>query len=332
MAVSGTISTTVFNTQKVIDQAFRRCRLPAQAITAEMQGYARDTLYLLLSEIASVKPPSWCIEKQIYPLYEGQSVITLDTGTVEVMNVNLRVMQDAASDISPVTTSTSITYDFTGTDSGAGTVNTVGVKWSATSVNLTFEVSNDGSTWVTVGTQTATADAGEWTWTDIEPGYSRGYFRITATSTISYADVYLGNTPQEIPMGVLNRDTYVAQTNKVFQGRPLTYWYQRQQVNPQLHVWPAPNAAAELYQVIVWRHRHIMDVGTFSQEIEVPQRWLEAIIAMLAPRVGIQTPTVDLNLIPMLDQKAEFAYQKARDGDNSGAPIVIQPAIACYTR
>jgi len=67
MAVSGTISTTTFNTNKVIDHSFRRCRLNAQAITSEMQSYALDALYLFLSELASVKTPSWCVEKQIYP-------------------------------------------------------------------------------------------------------------------------------------------------------------------------------------------------------------------------------------------------------------------------
>ena len=37
MAMSGTISTTKFNTNAVIDHAFRRCRVSAQRITAEMQ-------------------------------------------------------------------------------------------------------------------------------------------------------------------------------------------------------------------------------------------------------------------------------------------------------
>ena len=38
MAYSGTVSETTFNALKVVDHAFRRCRLPAQAITGEMQS------------------------------------------------------------------------------------------------------------------------------------------------------------------------------------------------------------------------------------------------------------------------------------------------------
>jgi hypothetical protein len=37
MAYSGNIGVKTFNALKVVDHAFRRCRLPAQAITSEMQ-------------------------------------------------------------------------------------------------------------------------------------------------------------------------------------------------------------------------------------------------------------------------------------------------------
>lgn len=333
MAVSGTVSTTTFNTLRVIDHAFRRCRLNAQAITSEMHDYAKDALYLFLSELASVKTPSWCVERQIYPFYEGQPIVTLDTGTVEVLNANLRVLQelDPGAD-NTVITPTSYTVDFSTLDGNTGTVSTVGLKWTAAAVDLTFEVSNDGSSWTQVGTQSITASAGEWTWSDITPAYSRRYFRITSTATMSMSEVYLGTLPQEIPMGTLNRDTYVAQSNKIFQGRPLTYWYQRDRLNPLLHLWPAPNIASEHCQLILWRHRHIMDVGTLSQEIEVPQRWMEAIISGLAARVALETPSVDLNLIPILENKAATSLTAALAGDNSGAPTFFQPYIAPYTR
>lgn len=133
-------------------------------------------------------------------------------------------------------------------------------------------------------------------------------------------------------MGMLNRDTYSAQSNKAFQGRPLTAWFQRDRTQPVLNLWPAPNLDAEHQQMVIWRHRHIMDVGSLSQEIEVPQRWLEAIIAMLAAKMALETPAVDMNIVPLLDSKAAVAYTLALAGDNSGAPTFIQSAIACYTR
>ena len=327
MAVSGTISTTTFDTRRIIDHAFRRCKITAQRITAEMQDIATDLLYLLLSEMASVKTPSWCIEKLILPFYEGQPNVTLPLGTEEVLNANYRYLQAVSG--AEVTTSTTYQVNFTSTT----TVSTVGIKWSAAAVPLSFSVSNDGLTWTVVDTVTPTASAGQITWFDIYPAVPYQYFKITATTgTLNYTTVYLGNTPSEVPFGVLNRDSYVAQSNQVFLGRPTTYWFQRDINQPILHLWPAPNTAAEGAQLIVWRHRQIMDVGTLQQELDIPQRWYEAIVSQLAYKLSMEIDVVDVNLVPLLSQTATMAMNTAWTGDNDGSPTTIQPWIAPYTR
>jgi predicted small secreted protein len=284
-------------------------------------------LYLLLSELSSVKTPSWCIEKVILPFYEGQPNVTLPLGTVEVLNANYRYLQAVSG--SNIVTATTYQVNFASTT----VVSTVGIEWSAVSAPLSFSVSNDGITWTVVDTVTPTAVAGEITWFDIFPALAYAYFKITATSgVLSYTTITLGNTPNEIPFGVLNRDSYVAQANQIFAGRPTTYWFQRDINQPVMHLWPAPNQAAEVAQLIVWRHRHIMDVGTLQQELEIPQRWYEAIVSKLASKLALETDAVDMNLIPLLDAKAEQALREAWDGDNDGSPTTITPNIGVYTR
>ena len=327
MAFSGNISGTTFNALKVVDTAFRRCRMPAQAITAEMQSYALEALYLFLSELANVKTPSWCIEKVILPFYENQPVVALPIGTVEVLNANYRVLQ-----LMTPTSYVDLANSYTAYFEDASVITTVGVKWAATAVPLTFAVSNDNATWVTVGTSSASASAGQITWTDISAALAYNYFRVSASSPISYTTLTLGNMPQEIPFGVLNRDTYVAQSNKVFPGRPNSYWFQRDIPEPVMHIWPAPFSAAEQAQLIVWRHRQIMDTQNLQQDVEVPQRWLEAIVSGLAAKVAAETPAVDVNLIAPLEMKSAAATQRAFDGDNDGSPTFINPGIGCYTR
>lgn len=327
MAYSGNVSGTTFNALKVVDHAFRRCRLPAQAITSEMHSYALDSLYLMLSELANIKTPSWCIEQLILPMYENQPVVTLPPGTVEVLNLNYRVLQL----LSGATTTTSTTYrvDFT----SATVVNTVGIKWSAAAVPVNFQVSVNGSVWTTVGTSSVTASAGEITWTDISGALAYPYFRIVATTgTLNYSAITLGNLPQQIPLGQLNRDSYVNQSNLQFPGRPSNYYFQRDLPEPIVNLWPAPFSAAEQAQLILWRHRQIMDTENLQQEVEVPQRWLQAIIDGLASRVAAETPQVDAALMPLLDQRAAMSMQRAWDGDNDGSPIQINPGIAAYTR
>jgi len=326
MAYSGNIGTTTFNALKVVDHAYRRCRLTAQQITSEMQQTALESLYTTLAELANIKTPSWCIQRIVLPLYENQQLIPLPAGTVEVLNVNYRVIQPVSG--SEVTTSTSYTVSF----ASDTVVDSVGIKWASSAVNVTFQVSDDNATWVTVGSSEASANAGQITWTDISGALAHRYFRVTSTLPLSYTRVTLGNMPQEIPLGALNKDTYVAQSNKVFPGRPNSYWFQRTLPNPVMNLWPAPFAAAEYAQLIVWRHRDIMDTENLRQDVEVPARWLEAVITGLASKVAAETPAVDINLVPALEQKWVIARQLAFDGDNDGSPTFIQPNISGYTR
>lgn len=326
MAYSGNIGGTTTNALKVVDHAFRRCRLQAQAITAEMQSYALESLRFMLNELANIKTPSWCIEKEILPMYENQPLVTLPAGTVEILNLNYRVLQLLSG--ASVTTSTSYTVNFT----TQTTVSTVGIEWSAASVPATFQVSTNGTVWVTVGSSSVTAAAGEIVWTDINGALPYNYFRITTTQPFNFTAIVLGNLPQEIPLGQLNRDSYVNQSNKIFPGRPSNYYFQRDLPEPIVYLWPAPFSAAEQAQLILWRHRQIMDTENLQQEVEIPDRWQEAIINGLAARMAAETPIVDAQLIPVLEQKAAMSMQRAWDGDNDGSPIQINPGIGAYTK
>jgi hypothetical protein len=291
-----------------------------------MQSYALESLRYMLNELANIKTPSWCIEKLILPMYQNQPLVTLPVGTVDILNLNYRVLQLLSG--ASVTTATSYTVNFT----TQTTVDTVGIKWSAAAVPVTFQVSTNGTVWTTVGTSSATAAAGEITWTDISGALPYSYFRITATSPFNFSAIVLGNLPQEIPLGQLNRDSYVNQSNKVFPGRPSNYYFQRDLPEPVVYLWPAPFVAAEQAQLILWRHRQIMDTENLRQEVEIPDRWQEAIINGLAARMASETPVVDVNLIPVLEQKAALSQQRAWDGDNDGSPIQINPGIGVYTK
>jgi hypothetical protein len=78
--------------------------------------------------------------------------------------------------------------------------------------------------------------------------------------------------------------------------------------------------------------RYIMDVGTMTQEIEVPQRWYEAIVSMLAAKMALEILEVDAGMISMLDAKAERALYVAQAEERDNSPMMIAPNIAVYTR
>jgi len=335
MAYSGNVGIKTFNALKVVDHAFRRCRLPAQAITSEMQEYALDSLTFMLDELANIKTPSWCIEKQILPLYQNNQIVTLPKGTVDVLNLGLNIPQVVSGTVTSANTSYKVNF------ATATIVNFIGIKWSATAVPVTFQTSTDNAAWTTVGLSTsknlatnAVAGAGDIVWTEINGALAKQYFRIVptdGTSTISYTSITLGNTPQSIPLGVLSRDNYVNQSNLVFTGRPSSFYYQRDIPEPVVNLWPAPDASSETHLLILWRHRQIMDTDNLQQQVEIPNRWLEAIINGLAARVCAETPSSDIALIGSLEAKAVVSFQRAWDGDNDGSVIQINPGIGVYT-
>jgi hypothetical protein len=328
MAYSGAVGVATFNALKVVDHAFRRCRLPAQAISSEMQAYALESLQLMLAELANTRTPSWCIERVLLPMYANQPLVTLPRGTVEVLNLNYRVLQ--LLDGTVVSTATTHTTTF----SSATAVSTVGVEWTAAAPAVALQVSNDGVAWTTVGSIAAgTAGAGEISWVDIAAPAAYTRFRLsTSAPALNAGLVTLGNLPQEIPLGQLNRDSYVNQSNKIFPGRPSSYYFQRDLPRPVVQLWPAPFAPAEQAQLVLWRHRQIMDTDNLRQEVEVPARWLEAIVNGLAARAGAETPAVDAALLPVLDARAAASLQRAWDGDGDGSPTQINPGIGAYTR
>jgi len=328
MAYSNTVSQTVFNTRKVMENAFRRCRVRAEQISAEYVDIANDQLYLLLSDLANMGSPLWCIEKQILPIYDGVGYLTLDTKVVDVLNSNLRQLQRVSGTVTDTATTHTIAFG------GDTFVTTVGIRWAGASVPIAIERSVDSIVWTTVQTETPTATAGEWTWYDLESSVATAYFRVRATAgNLSYLDIYTGNTPTEIPLARMNRDDYTNLPNKSFQSnRPLQFWFDRLIPNPVMRLWPVPNSGATTSQVVLWVQRYIMDVGTMTQQIEVPQRWYEAIVAMLASKLALEIAEVDPSMIPLLDQKAAAALYTAQAEERDNSPMMIAPNIAMYTR
>lgn len=327
MAFSGTVSQTVFNTRRVIDNAVRRCKVPAQSITAEHLDIAKDQLFLFLGELANQGTPLWCIEKVIVPLYDGQGNLTLASSTVDVLNSNLRYLQPV-SGTDTVGPSSIQTYFASATP-----VTTVGILWAGASTAITLQRSDDGSNWTTIQNETPVANVGEWTWYDLDTSVASTYFRILSLSgAIVYSQVYLANTPTEIPLARMNRDDYTNLPNKTFKSsRPLQFWFDRQVPSPIMHLWPVPNAAATTSQIVLWRQRYIMDVGTLTQELEIPQRWYEAIVSGLAAKLAMEMIEVDAQLIPMLDQKAAVALNIAQMEERDNSPMMISPNISPYT-
>lgn len=327
MAFSGTISQTVFNTRKVIDRAFGRCKMPAATISSENIAIANDALYLLISSWANLNVPLWCIQRRVYPLYDGVGGLVLDVGTVDVLSANLR-------QISPATGTEFVTPDtYTVDFIGQVQIAVVGIKWAGPSTPLIFERSDDSINWTVVDTVDPGAVAGEWTWFDIEQIVGAVFFRIsTAGPDLEYERIVLGTNPSEIPIARINMDVWADMPNKTSKGRPVQYWLDRQVRQPIMNLWSVPDASFETWQVVLQVHRHIMDVGTMQQEVEVPQRWYDALVAGLALRLANEIAEVDVAHVPRLEAAANKALYDAAQEERDDSPIQMMPNFSAYTR
>jgi hypothetical protein len=300
VAYSGTISKTVFNTGKVIDSAVRRCKVPAQKITSEMIEIATNELYLFLSQLANQRAPLWCTVKTIYPLYEGLSGVETIPGTIDVYTATLRTTSEVTEG-TYVDTPSGRLYTF----ETPTWVTTVGIKWAGPSKPMAFARSDDNVAFKFVPPDTTInpASAGEWTWFDLESTAPALYFLVQTEdlSNFPFFELYIGNNPSEIPMGRINRDDYVNLPNKTFpSNRPLQFWLDRQVDTPVLRLWPVPNAQAIHSQMVIWSHRHIMDVGS-------------------------------LTMIPITAGAAQIALQIAQGEERDNSTKRIAPNFSAYT-
>lgn len=353
MATSGTIGQVVFTTRKVIDASFRACRISPQVITGEMINNALEQLALMLSEWANVGVPLWCQTKYILPMYKGMYEVPLPLGTVDVLNANLRTVSRLVGnptsstgvaanafddDLDTVCTLSGLTPQNITLELETGTRITTFGLLPGTTGTLDFELqySYDASAWTTfyTGTDYASIDE-EWLWLDFQGLPDAQYWRIVVDDLslpYSVRELVWANTPNEIDMARINKDDWFSLPNKTFEGRPVQYWLNRQRDFPIMNLWPAPNSAAQYQQITVLVHRQIMDVGTMTQEVEVPQRAYSALVANLAHRLAITTPEVKIDVVKVTGPEASRSLNLFWGEERDRSPINIELDIGPYTR
>jgi hypothetical protein len=357
MAYSGTVSTTVINVQTMIDHGARRCGKLAEELTSEQVLSARESLYFALSALANRGINYWAINKKVFGLKADQYIYYMPLGCIDVLNVLYRTMNRPSGDyatsaggtVSFVADSDIDTYCqqtsangnisvFYGTDNPiyAGSIGILPyVAGGGTATwNIIYEYSVDGTTWRTLEDlgQVVVTD-NEWIWTDVDPGQTVEYYRVRAYSgtTLALREWYVGNNARLIQMARLNRDDYTNLPNQNFTAnQPYQFWFDRTIPQPTMYLWPVPNDP--FIQMTVWYSRQIMDVGALTDELEVPQRWYEAVVFLLAHRMALEMPNVAPDRIAYLEKMSDRYIYEAEQEERDKSPIYFAPNIAVYTK
>jgi hypothetical protein len=357
MAYSGTVGTTVIRVQDVIDESARRAGKLAEELTSEQLVSAKRSLYFLLSNLINIGIQYWAINKEVIGLNPDQYQYKLPIGSNDALNVLYRQMDRPpgayysseggvvanvyGSDINMYCQQTapdgyiSINYG-TNNNVYAGSIGIMPyvANGGSETWSYIYEWSNDGVTWYTLydaGTVIVTDKV--WIWTDIDPGETCQLYRVRAYdgTTLNLRQFYVGNNSREIMMARLNRDDYTNLPNKNFTAnQPYQFWFDRTIPQPTIYLWPTPNDP--FIQMTVWYSRQIMDVGDLDGELEIPQRWYEAVVMMLAHRLALSLPQVQLERIQYLEGQAEKYLNLAESEERDKSPIYFRPNISVYTR
>jgi len=356
MAYSGTVGQTVITVQQVIDHGARRCGKLAEELTVEQVQSAKESLFFFLSNMANMGINYWAISKIVIGLNANQYIYALPVGAVDALNVLYRTMNrpsgayassaggsainvaddNIATYCQQTSTNGNISVSYGSTANYIGSVGMMpyvsgggSATWS-----YVYESSSDGSTWNTLYTATSvTVTDSQWLWQDIDPGASVAYYRIRATggTTLAIRELYFGNNSTEIQMSRLNRDDYTNLPNKNFTAnQPFQFWFDRTIPQPTMYLWPVPSTY--FVQATVWYSRQIQDVGALSGQLEIPQRWYEAVLMNLSHRMALELPAVPMERISYLEGQAEKYFQMAEQEERDKSPIMFSPNISVYTR
>lgn len=350
MATSGTTGLTRISTRQVIDHAFRRAKIPPQKITREHIHAAKDLLHMVLSSWANKGIALWAIQTHILPMYAGKFSVPTPLGTIDALNANLRQVNRFTG----IATSSEGDADnaFDG-DINTACVQTTPGGWIALELeegneltnfgilagatgtwSFELQTSEDGVAWHTVDEQTdITMTNGQWYWWDVHGIPPTNYIRILAngSTALNVRELVFANNPQEIPLSKLNRDDYMNLPNKTFQGRPVQYWYDKQLPKPNMMLWPTPLPEYTFWQITLTTQRLIQDVGTLTEELELPQGGFLAIITTLAWHVAQEIDDAradpDKLLAPM-----NMALRDFWDGQTDSSPSRLTFNISPYTK
>jgi len=357
MAYSGTVGQTVITVQQLIDHGARRCGKLAEELTSEQVTSAKESLFFFLSNLANLGINYWAINKTVIGLNANQYIYQLPVGAIDALNVLYRQMNQpngsyyssGGGQVANIYDDNVTTYCVQSSPNGNFYVDyglnnpqyigSIGLMpyiagggsaiWS-----YVYEYSTDGTNWKTLYTATnVTVTDMQWIWQDIDPGQNVQFYRIRATggTTLSVREWYLGNNSLEIQMSRLNRDDYTNLPNKNFTAnQPFQFWFDRTLPQATMYLWPVPSTY--FVQATVWYSRQIMDVGQLQGQLEIPQRWYEAVLMNLSHRMSLELPGVPLDRILYLEKMAAQYLNDAESEERDKSPIYLAPNIAVYTR
>lgn len=127
-----------------------------------------------------------------------------------------------------------------------------------------------------------------------------------------------GNTTTQSDIAIqrISFSIYTTLPNKLSQGMPVQFFVNRL-VAPTVTVWPVPNLDSTYY-LFYYYMRRVQDAGSPDNTLDMPVRFLPAIVAGLAYQLAMRKPGLE-GRVPWLKQHAEETYMTCAGEDRDRA-------------
>ena len=137
-----------------------------------------------------------------------------------------------------------------------------------------------------------------------------------------------GSTTQQVdqPLSRISVSQYAHLSNKLTQAKPLQYWLEKDPGAIAFNLWPVPDDN-ETYTLVYYYMQRVEDAGAVaSNNMDVPSRWLPALVAGLAYHIAIKQPEVS-DRATMLKELYEEQWVLAADADREKAALYLAPSV-----
>lgn len=130
------------------------------------------------------------------------------------------------------------------------------------------------------------------------------------------------STQADLTITRISVSTYATIPNKLQQARPIQIWIERLNT-PQFTVWPVPDNT-QTYTLVYWRLRRIQDAGNGVNTMDMPFRFIPAMIAGLSYYLAMKVPGA-LDRLAMLKAQYDEAWDLASSEDREKAAVRFVP-------
>jgi hypothetical protein len=130
-------------------------------------------------------------------------------------------------------------------------------------------------------------------------------------------------TQADLTITRISVSTYATIPNKLQQARPIQVWIERLQDAPRITVWPVPDNS-QTYTFVYWRLKRIQDAGGGVNTMDVPFRFIPAMVAGLSYYLALKIPGGETRL-QVLKQQYDEAWDLASSEDREKAAVRFVP-------